>query len=93
MKGQFLPASERCDDPLLAVLESPSIIHLLLEQMFMHTKNSPASNEIVESSLAPDHSTSDKDKDKAGENSTPPTISKKEDDTGGGKIFQPFPNI
>ena len=89
-KGQFLPASERCDDPLLAVLESPSIVHLLLEQMFMHTKNSSASNEGVESSLAPDHSTSDKDI--AGENNSPPTISKKEDDTGGGKIFQLFTN-
>ena len=84
-KGQFLPASERCDDPLLAVLESPSIVHLLLEQMFMHTKNSSASNEGVEASLAPDHSTSDKDI--AGDNNSPPTISKKEDDTGGGKIF------
>ena len=89
-KGQFLPASERCDDPLLAVLESPSIVHLLLEQMFMHTKNSSASNEVVEASLAPDHSTPDKDI--AGENNSPPTISKKEDDTGGGKIFQPFTN-
>ena len=56
----------------------------------MHTKNSSASNEVVESSLAPDHSTSDKDI--AGENNSPPTISKKEDDTGGGKIFQPFTN-
>ena len=56
----------------------------------MHTKNSSASNEVVESSLAPDHSTPDKDT--AGENNSPPTVSKKEDDTGGGKIFQPFTN-
>ena len=43
--GQFLPASERCDDPLLAVLESPSTVHLLLDQMFMHIKCSSSKSE------------------------------------------------
>ena len=34
--AQYVPASERCDDPLLAVLESPSTVTLVLDTMFKH---------------------------------------------------------
>ena len=32
--SQDVPASERCDDPLLAVIESPSTVSLILDTMF-----------------------------------------------------------
>ena len=81
--GQFLPASERCDDPLLAVLESPSTVHLLLDQMFMHIKCSPnnsQTNELNSSSEV-----------KTGDNISPSNektmqTSLNEDDAGGGIV-------
>jgi len=32
--GQYMPASERCNDPLLATLENPATVELLLNSMF-----------------------------------------------------------
>ena len=83
MLGQFLPASERCDDPLLAVLESPSTVHLLLDQMFMHIKcsnykESDKSETLVEC--------------KSEDNTSPPDENNMQnssnvDDAGGGNSF------
>ena len=79
--GQFLPASERCDDPLLAVLESPSTVNLILDQMFMHIKPSP--NLDTSSPV----STPEQHNDKINSPTKPDTSedhANEEDDAGGG---------
>ena len=80
--GQFLPASERCDDPLLAVLESPSIVHLLLHQMFMHIKCSSKLDKMTPDSEQPISQTSSPPKEDTVQD--PPN---EEDDAGGGIII------
>ena len=80
--GQFLPASERCDDPLLAVLESPSIVHLLLDQMFMHIKCSSKLDQLTTDSEQPISQTSSPPKE-----NTPKDPPNEEDDAGGGNII------
>ena len=83
--GQFLPASERCDDPLLAVLESPSTVQLILDQMFMHIR--PLS--IVDASTSP-VTTSEQQIDKINSPTTADTsqgLANEEDDAGGGRYI------
>ena len=75
--GQFVPASERCDDPLLAVLESPSTVHLVLNQMFLNIK--PSTNTATSPV---------KTLDEAVEPTKPENVSHegaKEEDDGGGR--------
>ena len=51
--GQYMPASERCNDPLLATLESPATVELLLNTMFAgpspdsEEKHSPSESVVV----------------------------------------------
>jgi len=81
--GQFLPASERCDDPLLAVLESPSTVHLLLDQMFMHIKCSPDNSQTNK----PNSSSEVKAGDNISlSNENTMQTSLNEDDAGGGIV-------
>ena len=84
MLGQFLPASERCDDPLLSVLVSPSTVHLLLDQMFMHIKCSSNVKESDKSETLVEVKSED--------TSSPPDEnimqnSSNADDAGGGNCF------
>ena len=81
--GQFLPASERCDDPLLAVLESPSIVQLLLDQIFMHTKSSLRADGLKTSQSISEQPISKNDSSVKVDTSEVPAS--EEDDAGGGK--------
>jgi hypothetical protein len=49
--GQYMPASERCNDPLLATLENPLTVELLLNTMFSNPSPDSAEKHVPSESV------------------------------------------